>query len=204
MNLNHKELIMRMARIQDDTNKQIAEDWKKKRFNFPAAMVAECGEALEHMGYKWWKEQEPNLEQTKLEIVDLLHFLLSLYLMGNDVKSVGQQFVDETGAVEKPTPSNEELIAELVLLAQDHSFFHWNMVRLHAQMEMVEVARLFIGKAALNRFRWKNGYGTTYKKIWDGREDNEHLFELIADLSEDQLTLKHITGLLEERYKTVA
>lgn len=40
---------------------------------------------------------------------------------------------------------------------------------------------LNMGKNVLNRFRQANGYRTaikegTYRKLWGGREDNEHLF----------------------------
>ena len=38
---------------------------------------------------------------------------------------------------------------------------------------------MYLGKAALNRFRWSNGYGSEYIKGWDGREDNEYLSEII-------------------------
>lgn len=40
---------------------------------------------------------------------------------------------------------------------------------------------MYVGKNALNKFRQLNGYKQgTYKKTWlDGREDNEHLFDLI-------------------------
>jgi hypothetical protein len=41
----------------------------------------------------------------------------------------------------------------------------------------------YVGKNVLNFFRQDHGYQDgTYKKIWDGREDNEHLVEIVADL----------------------
>ena len=41
----------------------------------------------------------------------------------------------------------------------------------------------YVGKNVLNFFRQDHGYQDgTYKKIWDGREDNEHLVELVAEL----------------------
>jgi hypothetical protein len=41
----------------------------------------------------------------------------------------------------------------------------------------------YIGKNVLNFFRQDNGYKEgTYIKIWDGREDNEHLVEILTRL----------------------
>jgi hypothetical protein len=56
----------------------------------------------------------------------------------------------------------------------------------------------------LNRFRQNNGYKSgEYKKLWHGREDNEHLIELLAELSDDpeQLPQRLYAGL-EARYAT--
>ena len=53
-----------------------------------------------------------------------------------------------------------------------------------------------------NRFRQNNGYKSgEYKKLWQGREDNEHLIELLAELSDDpeQLPQRLYAGL-EARY----
>ena len=62
----------------------------------------------------------------------------------------------------------------------------------------------YIGKNMLNRFRQNNGYKSgEYKKLWQGREDNEHLIELLAALSDDpeQLPQRLYAGL-EARYAT--
>ena len=58
----------------------------------------------------------------------------------------------------------------------------------------------YVGKAALNRFRWANSYGSGYRKIWHGREDNEHLTEILATLDDEQVGIETITTLLQERY----
>ncbi|MDN5346700.1 MAG: hypothetical protein PWP65_264 [Clostridia bacterium] len=45
------------------------------------AIVAELGELLEEVNYKWWKDpHEINLEAIKDELVDILHFLISICL----------------------------------------------------------------------------------------------------------------------------
>ena len=42
---------------------------------------------------------------------------------------------------------------------------------------------LYIGKNVLNGFRQNNGYNSgEYRKLWQGREDNEHLIEVLEEL----------------------
>ncbi len=61
----------------------------------------------------------------------------------------------------------------------------------------------YVGKNVLNFFRQDHGYQDgTYKKIWDGREDNEHLVELVAelDVSDAQFSAK-LYQSLKTRYE---
>lgn len=45
------------------------------------AIVSELGELLQEVNFKWWKNPRPlNREAIKEEIVDILHFLVSLCL----------------------------------------------------------------------------------------------------------------------------
>ena len=52
-----------------------------------------------------------------------------------------------------------------------------------AEMDSDELYRQYVGKNVLNFFRQDHGYKEgTYKKIWNGREDNEHLVEVLNSL----------------------
>jgi len=64
----------------------------------------------------------------------------------------------------------------------------------------------YIGKNTLNRFRQHNGYKDgSYIKIWDGLEDNEVLFQILADISAPITnTSEHIYNTLAIRYQTVS
>ena len=45
---------------------------------------------------------------------------------------------------------------------------------------------MYVGKNVLNNFRQDHGYKTgEYQKLWSGREDNEHLVEVLEGLSCD-------------------
>ena len=46
-----------------------------------------------------------------------------------------------------------------------------------------ELYGTYVAKNVLNVFRQANGYGSgEYRKIWGGREDNQHLSELVGTL----------------------
>lgn len=50
-------------------------------------------------------------------------------------------------------------------------------------MDSNELYRQYVGKNVLNFFRQDHGYKDgTYHKIWNGREDNEHLVDVLNTL----------------------
>jgi len=50
-------------------------------------------------------------------------------------------------------------------------------------MSYAELFALYMGKNVLNQFRQAHGYKEgTYRKLWGGREDNEHLMEVLAEV----------------------
>ena len=69
-------------------------------------------------------------------------------------------------------------------------------------MSLTELFRLYVGKNVLNNFRQEHGYKTgEYLKLWSGREDNEHLIEILEalDCAADDVP-KALYGELESRY----
>lgn len=65
--------------IQETRNLDFTqEEWLQKTL---LATFAELAEVLEESGYKWWKNKKPlNEEALKEELVDVLHFFVSLCL----------------------------------------------------------------------------------------------------------------------------
>ena len=52
-----------------------------------------------------------------------------------------------------------------------------------AEMNADELYRQYVGKNVLNFFRQDNGYKEgSYLKLWNGREDNEHLVDVLNAL----------------------
>lgn len=181
-----KNRIIQMLDMQDKMNAKVHPEWKTQGFAWHRAIFVECAEMMDHYGWKWWKRQDPDVEQVKLELVDIFHFGLSLdHLTGASYEVLAEQIASNM-TVEK---SGDFLgaLEKFAVATLGGKCFH---SRLFAQL-MVDVDMTFddlyvgyIGKNVLNFFRQDNGYKDgSYRKHWhDGREDNEHLVEIIASL----------------------
>ena len=185
-----RAMVATMARMQESYNREVHADWRNQGFQFYRAIWVECAELLDHFGWKWWKHQQPDLEQVKLEIVDIWHFGLSDMLragtlndrVGDRLLNVPRQ-LDDGRADERLRKSVEHLAVE-TLKAESFMLEPFIAVLETLPMDLEELFRLYVGKNVLNGFRLANGYKTgTYVKQWDSREDNEHLVELLEALS---------------------
>ena len=195
-----------MAEMQEQQNVLVHPQWREQGFEFYRAMWVECAEMLDHFGWKWWKQQTPDIDQVKLELVDIWHFALSELMRERAIDpAVAEQLA--TVSVDKATdPEGFRLAIETLAAAClstrsiDLSAFCAAMAAL--PMDYAELYALYIGKNMLNRFRQNNGYKSgEYRKLWQGREDNEHLIELLDELSDvpEQLPERLYAGL-EARY----
>ena len=72
-----------MLELQDSMNSKVNADWRSAGNEWYRAIWMEASEMLEHYGWKWWKKQEPEFMQVKLEVVDIVHFALSIRLEQN-------------------------------------------------------------------------------------------------------------------------
>ncbi len=195
-----------MADMQEQHNVLLHPQWREQGFEFYRAMWVECAEMLDHFGWKWWKQQTPDIDQVKLELVDIWHFALSELMRERAIDpAVAEQLA--TVSVDKATdPEGFRLAIETLAAAClstrsiDLSAFCAAMAAL--PMDYAELYALYIGKNMLNRFRQNNGYKSgEYRKLWQGREDNEHLIELLDELSDvpERLPERLYAGL-EARY----
>ncbi len=76
-----KQKIIHMLEMQDAMNTKVNTDWRNAGFEWYRAIWMEASEMLEHYGWKWWKKQDPDVMQVKLEVVDIVHFALSIRLV---------------------------------------------------------------------------------------------------------------------------
>ncbi len=175
-----------MLEMQDAMNKKVHADWFDKNFEWYRAIWIECAEMLDHYGWKWWKHQSPDLEQVKLELVDIFHFGLSCRINGkDDYQTIAQQLADEMAQPKQGESFKDTLEMLAASALNTHGFdapaFTGCMWQIN--MTFAELFRTYVGKNTLNFFRQDNGYKDgTYIKNWHGKEDNEHLFEVLNEL----------------------
>ena len=155
---------------------------------------------------KWWKQQTPDIDQVKLELVDIWHFALSDLMHEGAIDPAVAEHQRQCMLPRRLTLESFRLAIEALAAAClstrsiDLSAFCAAMAAL--PMDYAELYALYIGKNMLNRFRQNNGYKSgEYRKLWRGREDNEHLIELLDELSDvpEQLPERLYAGL-EARY----
>jgi dimeric dUTPase (all-alpha-NTP-PPase superfamily) len=199
-----KAKIIEMLTLQDQVNRVVNENWKSLNHPWYRAAMVESIEMLEHYGFKWWKKQEPDMAQVQLELVDIWHFLLSHYLQTNDdLALIAEQLIPADNI--RTTADFRALIDRFVSeLAGQHQFNITIFYQLLANVELSfdDLYLQYVGKNTLNRFRQHNGYKDgSYIKIWNGLEDNEVLFKILADIKPEQPSVaEYIYSELKNHY----
>jgi dimeric dUTPase (all-alpha-NTP-PPase superfamily) len=195
-----------MLDMQHRMNSRVHENWIDQHFEWYRAAWIECGELIEHFGYKWWKKQEPDLAQVQLEVIDIWHFGMSALFTGDgDLDSVAdtieaqlQEYQPSGAGVREAT---EALALDCLQTRSFNAARFWDLMTA-AELDFESLYRSYVGKNVLNFFRQDHGYKDgSYIKDWGGREDNEHLVELVEALdSEDPQFADALYSSLQQRY----
>ena len=200
-----KNKLLIMLEMQDAMNARVNPNWREANNAWYRAIWTECAEMLDHYGWKWWKHQQPDLDQVRLELVDILHFAMSDYLLkSNNNDEAAERIIDELsdpGSI-ADIPEAIEVMAQSTIAQRSMRFSDFaNMMQL-IEMDFDQLYRLYVGKNVLNFFRQDNGYKDgSYIKIWEGREDNEHLSELLTSLDSESAGFKtEVYQGLQSRY----
>jgi dimeric dUTPase (all-alpha-NTP-PPase superfamily) len=185
-----------MLNLQDDMNKKVNPQWLTAGYSYLRAAMIESVEAIEHHGWKWWKAQKLDLPQVQMELVDIWHFALSHIIIQHDgdinaasstiASALLESHTDVTFDGNKINFSEATLVENLELMAGlcvakrfDVSLF-LKIVE-QAKMDANTLFSQYVGKNILNFFRQDHGYKEgTYIKEWHGKEDNEHLVDVLA------------------------
>ena len=204
-----KQALVNMLTMQDRMNARVHENWVEQNFEWYRAAWIECGELIEHYGYKWWKKQEADIEQVRLEIIDIWHFGLSaLFRDGKSIEQVAIEIADELSDFEAVGLDVLEATEALALHSLQTKRFSptcfWELM-LAAGLDFDTLYSAYVGKNVLNFFRQDNGYKAgSYVKNWAGREDNEHLVELVASLDKNADDFAdRVYRALENRYRAL-
>ena len=201
-----KQQTRAMLQLQDDMNSKVHPAWREQGNAWYRAIWIECGELMDHFGWKWWKHQTPDTEQVALELIDIWHFGLSILLeSGASVDDIADKVAHELDITTDQPDFRLDVEAFTAATLNDQGFHLELFGRLMAGVNMsyAELYRRYVGKNVLNFFRQDNGYKDgSYRKIWaDGREDNEHLVEVVdaLDAGADDFS-KAVYQVLAKRY----
>lgn len=199
--------LQQMLKLQDSMNSKVNANWQTQGFAWYRAIWVECAELMDHYGWKWWKQQTPDTDQVALELIDIWHFGLSLLLeSGESADAICERIARELVIVTDEPDFRCDLEAFTAKTLADKQFHIGAFARLMAgiNMDFNALYSGYVGKNVLNFFRQDHGYKDgSYRKAWhDGREDNEHLVELIQTLDAASASFKdELYHGLSARYK---
>lgn len=196
----HTSQMRIMLDLQSAMNRKVDPEWIQAAYPYLRAVVVEAAEAIEHHGWKWWKKQTLDLPQLQMEIVDIWHFLLSEILLRHDGDiTASLEYIAHNLSDGNTQPlgidgqqiqlSGETLLNKLELLTATAALRRIDLAIFaellnDCQMSWETLFQQYVGKNVLNFFRQDHGYKEgTYIKVWnDGREDNEHLVEIMQEI----------------------
>ncbi|MBO1255630.1 dUTP diphosphatase [Alteromonas sp. 5E99-2] len=186
-----------MLKLQNAMNEKVNPQWLDAGYAYLRAAMMESVEAIDHHGWKWWKAQHKDLPQLQMEMIDIWHFALSDYLIkhkgnldaaANDVVASleGKNTLTFDGT--DYDYKNSDLLANLQLMtglcaANRFSSDLFMQIATQCELSGTTLYEQYVGKNVLNFFRQDNGYKDgSYIKVWNGKEDNEHLVEVLSSL----------------------
>jgi len=212
---------LRMLKLQLEMNAKVNPGWLKAGYPFLRAAIVEGAEAMEHYGWKWWKQQSTDVPQVRMELVDIWHFMLSHTLIAHDG--------DVVAATGELTSSVESIYAgdaiyfdgrayvlaamtftdrlELLIglaVARRTSLLLFETLMGDMAMSWDDMYRQYVAKNVLNFFRQDHGYKQgTYIKIWFGEEDNVVLTRLMDTFEPGDTFMAELYKALLAEYRKV-
>ncbi|MBN2768210.1 MAG: dUTP diphosphatase [Campylobacterales bacterium] len=189
-------------------------DWRR-------CIYLECAELIESYPWKHWKNisAPADTENIKIEVVDIWHFVMSEVLRLNKNSEIEEiaaniKSLENFCAIEKEIEEIGENHFEQIATIEDFikSVFNeasWEdlvekYIGILAQsgLNLDSLYNLYIGKNILNQFRQDYGYKDgTYKKIWNGVEDNVVMQEILN--TNPDITPYELYDTLKEQYEAL-
>ena len=123
-----KQKLVNMLILQDSMNTKVNLDWRSAGNEWYRAIWMEASEMLEHYGWKWWKKQEPDMMQVKLEVVDIVHFALSIRLEQNKSLEESAQLIADDFANPMQAEDIRKTIECLALVTLTDQGAHFSFI----------------------------------------------------------------------------
>jgi len=226
-----RKKILEMLELQDKLNTQTSwENWKDwitnkwKIISWRRCIYMELAEAIDSVPWKHWKniEWKTDINNFKIEIVDIWHFLLSeaiRLVWIEESANILEKYTQEKYILKLPVFWDEEKnkmlndylkpyedLFKLTLEKDEDIAFLEKLSRQFficldtSWMTFGELHSLYIWKNVLNKFRQDNWYKEwKYIKIWNWKEDNVVMQEIIKD--NENISFSKIYEELEKIYK---
>lgn len=230
--MDHIKILKTMLDMQQRLNDQTCgKNWESgytkdgKLINWKRCIYMECAELINSFSWKHWKNisQSADMQNARIEIVDIWHFIMSLLLEYYTTNSIGDNAVlsDHISSVSGFAKfcndpytgglnSDYEIVNDIESLIHKCSGFNYKLediltnyfrIALSCGINLNILFKIYIGKNVLNRFRQEHGYKDgNYKKYWNGKEDNEVMNAILDSkiMQEDE-----IYSALEKEYQKV-
>jgi dimeric dUTPase (all-alpha-NTP-PPase superfamily) len=222
------EMFRLQQKLNDETN---GEGWEKgynkhgRIINWNRCIYMECAELIDSFNWKHWKDINimPDWDNITIELVDIWHFVMSLGLeyyynekLGT-IDDIVNELLDsqyfDPFCLEPVIPDNED--AMLIVSVIEHfmkdaleakpfyklsdDFFE---TCLQCGVNIDILYKYYVAKNVLNKFRQDNGYKEgTYKKVWNGKEDNVVLSEMLEG---KPMGIDALYDALEKEYRQLS
>lgn len=193
-----------------------------KNIDWVLCMQLEICEAIDSLPWKHWKniEGESDIDNVKIELVDILHFLISEIIVSGNTECLYEDLDKAYNEEKFKVYAEQTLLENLKELLGGVSLIRYVVeskgkilndvtqlfLLIVEQIEgfgIEEMYKLYIGKNALNSVRQNHGYKDgNYIKIWDGREDNVWLTEYMNSEGSD-ISYDGVIKALEDKYKSL-
>lgn len=199
-----REMLQMQNALNNATN---GDQWRSgktqlgKTIDWRRCIVMETAELIDSYPWKHWKsvDAETDIENVRVELVDIWHFLLSLALE-HFTADQAQACILRAMESGQLTDQPEDVIAQVRVHEQMMALALESTAVSEAYLEKLSACffrscqtaglafdrlyQIYMAKNVLNQFRQDHGYKEgTYRKQWDGKEDNVVMFEIIEEMS---------------------
>jgi deoxyuridine triphosphatase domain protein len=202
------EMLKLQQSLNDETNGLGWESGytdKGKLISWRRCIYMECAELIDSFAWKHWKSinAPTDTQNLRVEVVDIWHFVMSLMLQNyknqglGEIEKLASDICAASGFSEFCKASANvrdesiyEIMNDIEMLIHECSGFNVDMfgllkiyfsTALKCGVNLYSLYECYVAKNVLNRFRQNNGYKEgVYKKVWNGREDNVVMSEILA------------------------
>ncbi|MCH9711496.1 MAG: dUTP diphosphatase [Proteobacteria bacterium] len=209
-----KQMFELQQQLNDATNGTIWTEGATKegrQISWLRCIYMEAAEAIDSFNWKHWKDidAKPDLDNVKVELVDIWHFLMSEAIHYGDA-GFAEIYNDMQPERETNPEKLVEILEKIVAISASANvdksqnslyqlFALFFQAIAHMEMDVPELYKRYLVKNQLNTFRQDHGYKDgSYVKMWGDVEDNVIAFNIMDDNPE--LTPEQLYEQLELAY----